>query len=190
MKKAVILILLSGFIMFPVFSEENDDDAFTFSFSGAPMELSVHVFAEIDFSTFPPPFGPMAEFIILPFAIKTGPETKNYLGIGAQGGAYFYIADQFFVIPVVAGIFVGRFSLSKSFILDIDARLGVMIGDSAVLYGAAGIGLKLFVPFESRIYAGIEFTGNPYYDPLDYYSPSLVYCFVIGYGFYIMGSGK
>ncbi|MBN1523222.1 MAG: hypothetical protein JW904_01960 [Spirochaetales bacterium] len=178
MKKTVFVLLVLTFFTSHAFSQ----DGFNFSFENAPMELSVNVFAEIDFSTFPPPFGPMGEFVVLPISIAG---TGNRLGFGAQAGVYFLIGDEFYAVPAIAGIFVGRFALSPEWIIDWDARLGVMIGGGAVLYGASIISLRLNAPWKSRVLLGIEFTGNPYYSPGDPTSSELIYGLVIGYGVYI-----
>lgn len=159
----------------------SQDDGFTFSFQGAPMDLCGSIYVEVPGFA----FGPMADFVILPVAIDIGGGMRNYLGIGAQAGLYLVPQHGFAVVPTIAGTFVGRFGFIPSFPIDIDAKLGFMLGYNTVFYGASGIGVKL-EDANMRIYAGVEFYANPYYNVFDYYSPELLVNGVLAVGYYFL----
>lgn len=130
--------------------------------------------------------GPMADFVYFPWSIDVGGGRYNHLGIGGSAGFLCYFGDDFVLLIPIQALFMGRFEMFEKFPFDFDARLGFMIGPSAVFYGSTSF---YFFIGDIRVGAGVNFFPNPGYDVFDQYSPELLVNFMltVGYRFRLSG---
>jgi len=147
MKKAVIL-LGALLVALPLAAQE------------APTQINAGVAMEIPGFA----FGPMVDFLNFPMRIKIGQGMYNYLGWGGSTGVFLVFAPDFGVAIPIQAIFAGRFGFIKNLPIDVDARLGFMIGGAAtIFYGASNIAVQFpLSSLTARASAGINFIAGSY----------------------------
>ncbi|HRW25053.1 MAG TPA: hypothetical protein P5298_11625 [Spirochaetia bacterium] len=120
--------------------------------------------------------GAEATYLSFPFAIPFDDGGRGLLGFGVQGAYYIEFEDGINPLRICA-LFDGRFQFKEKVGVDIDTGLGFLFaGGGAAFMGTMGIGvpIKLSDSMYIRPYAGCDFSGNPNYDVLDYYSSQAI----------------
>lgn len=174
MKKIAVLLVLFSIVLVTVPGQEVNTD-----FS-SPGEFIFGV-AEITPNW---ALGGFVQYIKFPWAIPIGGGKANYLGFGGNFATYRCFSENRTYVSAKA-LFEGRFTGSSKFAVDAETGLGFIAADVGTGFiGTFGLAPRFNVnpKLIMRIFIGIDFAGNPAYDPLDYDSKELIYYFRLNIG--------
>ncbi|MGC9312707.1 MAG: hypothetical protein ACP5IA_08425 [Sediminispirochaetaceae bacterium] len=174
MKKCVLILILFSIVVLFVPAQEINTDY------SDPGEI-VFGLAEITPNW---ALGGFFQYMKFPWAIPIGGGRSNYLGFGGNVGAYYCFSESRLYISAKA-LFEGRFTGSSTFAVDAETGLGFIAADGGTGFiGTLGLAPRFNVNpnLLMRIFIGIDFAGNPAYDPLDYDSKEFIYYFRLNVG--------